>query len=70
MLIMKSSSRNRLAGAGTVLSLMPTDAVVADIKPFYCPEKSVHDALRRDWQRIGQDLERALGNHGAKAAAD
>lgn len=70
---MKSSFRNFLAGAGTVLALMPTPIVGHHVRisrqghseltlgdRVVVINWSAAEALRVDWQQVGEDLQSAV----------
>jgi hypothetical protein len=54
---LNKSWENVFRGAGSILEIQPTD----DEEPrLYHPARTDLDALRGDWNRIGDDFRRAL----------
>lgn len=52
--------KNLLDGATSLLGIMPAEPVAP--VPFPA-RKSVSEALRSDWQKLGGDMERALKHY-------
>jgi hypothetical protein len=52
---MKTTLLNMLLGAATIGSIFPTTNLPA-FKPLYKPSASDADAIRSDWEAIGNDL--------------
>jgi len=53
--------QNILRGAGTILDLSPPRRLT---HTRYDPSLSVEDALKRDWERVGQDIKIATEKYG------
>lgn len=61
--------KNLLAGAATIGSVVPAQER-PPVKTLYSPAPSATEALRGDWQRVGNDIRRAIEKvgRGAKTA--
>jgi hypothetical protein len=59
--MVKKSSRigNLIAGAASLISLFPPKQQPRR-KKLYRPAKSVHEALKQDWRRLGDDMSKAI----------
>lgn len=60
---MKTTLRNMLLGAATIGSLFPS-ATPPAIKPLYKPFASDAEAIRSDWEAIGNDLNMVMKRVG------
>ena len=60
MAYFKSKLQYFFYGVGSLVSIFPN---VADAEPkprYYKPAKSVEEAFRADWSRLGQDMNKAV----------
>jgi hypothetical protein len=60
---MKSTIRNILLGAATIGNIFPS-ASPPVIKPLYKPYASDADAIRSDWEAVGNDLKSVMKRVG------
>ncbi len=60
---MKTTIRNMLLGAATIGSIFPTTNLPA-FKPLYKPSASDADAIRSDWEAVGNDLNSVMKRVG------
>lgn len=63
MAYLKSKLRYLLYGVGSLVSIFPNYADIAMPRPrYYKPAKSVEDAFRADWSRLGGDMTKAVNS--------
>ena len=54
--------RNMMQGAGSIFCIVPAGRRRTTVKKRYRPNKSISAALKSDWEKVGGDISRALGN--------
>lgn len=64
LIFMTKTIKNILRGAGSVVELFPSHG---KIRPLYNPAASTEDALRKDWEKVGDDIGRATEKYGKTA---
>lgn len=63
MAYFKSKLRFILYGVGSLVSIFPNDADITMQRPrYYKPAKSVEEAFRSDWSRLGSDMTKAVNS--------
>ncbi len=62
---MTKLAKNIVRGAGSVLEILPSPKAPYR-QPLYNPAPSTSEALRRDWNRVGNTLRQAFETETAK----
>lgn len=63
MAYLKSKLRFILYGVGSLISIFPNEGSTAMPRPrYYKPAKSVEEAFRADWSRLGGDMTKAVNS--------
>jgi len=54
--------KNLLRGAGSIMAIYPAESAAARARAIH-PYRTDAEALRRDWNRVGQDLWGAMDTY-------